>query len=57
MSLLHSFKNHKSQLNIKTKNENIELNCKTIIISKNKNLFKKKKVMTQLLIQIVKNIQ
>ena len=43
MSLLHSFKNHKSQLNIKTKNENIELNCKTIIISKNKNLFKKKK--------------
>ena len=43
MSLLHSFKNHKSQLNIKTKNGNIELNCKTIIISKNKNLFKKKK--------------
>ena len=41
MSLLPISKNHKSQKNTNIKHENIDINCKTIIISKTKNQFKK----------------
>ena len=43
MSLLPISKKHKSQLNKNIKHENNEINCKTLIISKNKKEFQKKK--------------